>query len=117
MRIVSFLAMFTSLSLATAARAGTIYPRECYCQPGNCQSVPCSELAPQEEAISGPPWKYGFMGGYSWAAKRWAGGGPIYATFPASKVHTSPDGQCHVCIFQHGGGQNDLCVFIPNASS
>lgn len=112
LKILLFFAM-------TAAHAETIYPRECYCSAvGICRPVSCGEISPAREYSAEDQKTAKWRGGYSWAAKNWTPrSGPIYGYFTAKQVRVSPDGQCHVCIYESGSGQREMCIFIPNASS
>ena len=85
--------------------ASMTYPEGCYCQPGNCHPIPCSELV----RMRGNAWV--------WNPKDWSDGGPRVFWDSSSKTLPSGDGQCHVCHWETGNSERGLCVFVPQGES
>lgn len=86
---MKYLAVILML-MSSPAAAHSWYPKEC-CngsdQGGDCRPVPCSEIS-------------GWTKGVTWHGVK----------FSYEKIHTSPDGQCHVCEM-YGIG---YCVFLKS---
>lgn len=70
--------------------AHMLYSIEC-CSERDCHPVPCNEIVDL---------------GTGWQWRR--------TVFSRAMLHTSPDGGCHVCIFENW--YEGICIYLPVSS-